>query len=106
LPTADGMRLGAVLVLLALAGVLAGSAAAYARPVTAADRALLARPATPEEKIAERVAERLTGHANVSVRCGDMGISDPNIETPTYWSAQCKDGGKYDLRPASHAWPS
>ena len=27
-------------------------------------------------------------------------------ETPAYWSAQCRDGGKYDLRPGSHAWPS
>ena len=26
--------------------------------------------------------------------------------TPTYWSAQCRDGGKYDLRPASRGWPS
>ncbi len=26
--------------------------------------------------------------------------------TPTYWSADCRDGGKYDLRPASHGWPS
>ena len=26
--------------------------------------------------------------------------------TPTYWSADCRDGGKYDLRPTSHAWPS
>ena len=26
--------------------------------------------------------------------------------TPTYWSADCRDGGKYDLRPASHNWPS
>jgi hypothetical protein len=26
--------------------------------------------------------------------------------TPMYWSAECRDGGKYDLRPASHAWPS
>jgi hypothetical protein len=26
--------------------------------------------------------------------------------TPTYWSAECRDGGKYDLRPASHNWPS
>ncbi len=23
-----------------------------------------------------------------------------------YWSAECRDGGKLDLRPASHAWPS
>jgi hypothetical protein len=27
-------------------------------------------------------------------------------DTPQYWSAQCRDGGKYDLRPNSHAWPS
>jgi hypothetical protein len=26
--------------------------------------------------------------------------------TPTYWSAECRDGGKYDLRPVSHSWPS
>jgi hypothetical protein len=26
--------------------------------------------------------------------------------TPTYWSADCRDGGKYDLRPATHGWPS
>jgi hypothetical protein len=26
--------------------------------------------------------------------------------TPAYWSPECRDGGKYDLRPASHAWPS
>jgi hypothetical protein len=26
--------------------------------------------------------------------------------TPTYWSAECRDGGKYDLRPTSHSWPS
>jgi len=25
---------------------------------------------------------------------------------PWYWSAECRDGGKLDLRPASHAWPS
>jgi hypothetical protein len=28
------------------------------------------------------------------------------LTTPTYWSAECRDGGKYDLRPASHNWPS
>jgi hypothetical protein len=27
-------------------------------------------------------------------------------ETPLYWSPECRDGGRYDLRPASHAWPS
>lgn len=28
------------------------------------------------------------------------------LDTPQYWSAQCRDGGKYDLRKSSHAWPS
>jgi hypothetical protein len=28
------------------------------------------------------------------------------LSTPAYWSAQCRDGGKYDLRASSHAWPS
>ena len=214
------MRGAAVLLgLLVLVCVVAGEAPAYARPVTAADRALLARPATAEEKIAEHVAEELTGHPNVSVRCLRMHLYFQNVlgvtpmldghafdyfllepevctyldwfhddparwdprtcapsdcrhvvpmawsletvahetyhllgftneaqvdcygmqsiwlvanklgasvaeaqayaalfahdlyplrrtETPTYWSAQCRDGGKYDLRPATHAWPS
>ncbi|MGZ8715941.1 MAG: hypothetical protein ACXWYO_02410 [Gaiellaceae bacterium] len=26
--------------------------------------------------------------------------------TPAYWSAECRDGGRYDLRPATHGWPS
>jgi hypothetical protein len=26
--------------------------------------------------------------------------------TPAYWSAQCKDGGKLDLRPSLARWPS
>jgi hypothetical protein len=26
--------------------------------------------------------------------------------TPSYWSPECRDGGKYDLRPSSSAWPS
>jgi hypothetical protein len=25
---------------------------------------------------------------------------------PEYWSAQCRDGGKLDLRPKTHGWPS
>ncbi len=25
---------------------------------------------------------------------------------PEYWSAECRDGGKLDLRPDSHGWPS
>lgn len=215
----DLVRSAAAILLLVLAGVLAAGAYASARPVTAHDRALLARPATAEEKIAEEVAERLSGHRDVAVRCGSIGIVDPRVlgvtpmldghafdyflmrpaectyltwfhesparwdprtcaaadcaytvaitwalqtvahesyhllgfrneaqvdcygmqsiwfvatrlgapvpeaqalaslfatriyplrrvETPTYWSPECKDGGKYDLRPASHAWPS
>ena len=65
-----------VLVVVALAGVFAVAAHATARPVNAQDRALLARPATAEEKIAEHVAERLTHHASVSVRCGPL--AEPN----------------------------
>jgi hypothetical protein len=203
---------------LVLAGVLAAGAHASARPVTPEDRALLARPATTEERIAERVAERLTRHPDVSVRCGTLnepsfvlGLTpilnghafdyflmrpaectylawfaesparwDPRscspgdckhvvdvdwalqtvahesyhllgytneaqvdcygmqsiwfvasslgasvvesqalaqlfatriyplrrVETPAYWSSECRDGGRYDLRPASHSWPS
>ncbi len=188
--------------------------------MTPADRALLARPATAEEKVAEGVAERLTGHRHVSVRCLRMHLDFRNVlgvtpmlngrafdyflvepevctyltwfresparwdprtcapsdcryiapmawsletiahesyhllgytneaqvdcygmqsiwfvatklgatvvrgtgvraalrdsscirsrrtETPTYWSPECRDGGAYDLRPKSHAWPS
>jgi hypothetical protein len=213
------VRPALVLAVVALAGALAATAFGSARPVTAADRALLARPATAEERVAERVAERLTGHRQVAVRCGNTGVPDPNVlgatpmqndhafdyflmrpaectyltwfhqapkrwdprtcarsdcryvgnitwaletvahesyhllgytneaqvdcygmqsiwfvaarlgasvaeaqafgalfaqhfyplrrtETPTYWSPQCRDGGAYDLRPASHGWPS
>jgi hypothetical protein len=27
-------------------------------------------------------------------------------QTPAYWSVQCRDGGKYDLRPTLARWPS
>ncbi|HZQ89441.1 MAG TPA: hypothetical protein VFA42_05495 [Gaiellaceae bacterium] len=213
------MRSGALIIAAAAAAVLAAGAQASARPATAHDRALLARPATSEERIAEVVAERLTAHRHVEVRCGDTGVADPNvlgvtpmlnghafdyflmrpaectylawfrqapkrwdprtcapadcrytvdiawalqtvahesyhllgytneaqvdcygmqsiwfvatrlgaplseaealaqlfaqqiyplrrIETPTYWSPECRDGGTYDLRPSSSAWPS
>jgi hypothetical protein len=213
------VRAGAGIVVLVLAAVLAAGAQASARPATARDRALLARSATHEETIAESVAERLTSHASVEVRCGNTGVADPNVlgvtpmqnghafdyflmrpaectylawfrqsparwdprtcapadcryavdiawalqtvahesyhllgytneaqvdcygmqsiwfvatrlgaslseaealaqlfaqriyplrrtETPTYWSPQCRDGGAYDLRPNSSAWPS
>jgi hypothetical protein len=206
------------LVVVALAGLFAAAAHASARPIRAQDRALLARPATAEERVAEQVAERLTRHPSVSVRCGPLGEPsgvlgvtpflnghafdyflmrpeectylawfhqaparwDPRscasadcqyairmvfafqtvahesyhllgytneaqvncygmqsiwfvatslgaslpesqafaqlfatrlypmarIQTPAYWSPECRDGGRYDLRPASHAWPS
>jgi hypothetical protein len=59
-------------VALCLACAVAGAArAGDARPVTSADRALLARPATYEERIAQQVARRLT-HINASVRCGSL----------------------------------
>ena len=72
------MRVWPILVAIALAGALAVAAHASARPVTALDRALLARPATYEEQIAEQVARRLTGH-DASVRCGSLGTSNPNV---------------------------
>jgi hypothetical protein len=72
------MRVWLILPALALAGALATAAHASARPVTKLDRALLARPATYEEQIAEQVARRLTGH-DASVRCGSLGTSNPNV---------------------------
>jgi hypothetical protein len=27
-------------------------------------------------------------------------------QTPQYWSPECRDGGRYDLRRSSSAWPS
>lgn len=213
------MRVALAAAALCLVGALAGTArAGDARPVTAADRALLARPATYEETIAQQVARRLT-HIDASVRCGNLhgapsyvlGITpeqagrafgyflmrpaectylawfhddparwDPDscvesdcsyvvgilnaletvshesyhllgyaneaqvecygmqslwfvasklgaraaeaetlaqyyatrlypnrrVQSPAYWSAQCRDGGKYDLRPALTGWPS
>src|SRR5438067_13618436 len=72
------MRVWVVLLTAVTVGVLAATAQATARPVTAQDRALLARPATAEEQVAEQVARRLTGH-KASVRCGSIGVSSPNI---------------------------
>ncbi len=72
------MRLVPILAAVVLAGTLAASASATARPVTPQDRALLARPATYEEQSAQQVARRLTGH-NASVRCGAIGVSDPRV---------------------------
>jgi hypothetical protein len=212
------VRVCCLLLAIAIAGLAAGTAGATARPVTAQDRALLARPATYEERIAEQVARRLTGH-DASVRCGAIGEQDPRVlgvtpllngqsfdyflmrplectylawfhqaparwdprtcagddcayvgpitmalavvahesyhllgytneaqvecyglqsiwfvadelgatvpeaqalaslyatrmypqrraQTPRYWSAECRDGGRYDLRPNLHRWPS
>src|SRR6476660_9506765 len=73
------MRALLVLAAIFVAAVFAASAyGSDARPVTAQDKALLARPATYEEQIAEQVARRLTGH-NASVRCGALGMSNPNV---------------------------
>ena len=207
---------------IALAVMVAASAHAAARPLRPADAALLNRPATAEERVAEAVAKRLT-RLSPAVRCGDLGVSAPGgglvtgitllpphgpadyflllpqmctylslfrqspesydpdacqdsaclqrasnvalalatvshesyhvlgyrlekqvecygmqsiwfvatslgatvaegqriaayywrttyaerrVQTPTYWSAECRDGGTYDLRPATHGWPS
>lgn len=216
------MRLRALLATVALAAVAVSSAHAQARPLRPADAALLKRPATAYERVAEAVAKRLT-RLSPSVRCGPLGVSAPpglqvtgvtllpphgpadyflllpdmcnylawfhqdperydpdtcgdnaclqlaakaafalatvahesyhvlgyrtenqvecygmqsiwfvatslgatvaegqhiaafywrttyaqrRLATPTYWSAECRDGGRYDLRPASHNWPS
>ena len=64
----------AVLVVAAVSVAAVFAASAYgsdARPVTAQDKKLLARPATYEEQIAEQVTRRLTGHS-ASVRCGAL----------------------------------
>jgi hypothetical protein len=80
------------------AGVFAATAGATARPVTAQDRALLARPATSEEVVAEQVARRLTHH-NASVRCGPLSGEPASVlgVTPVL------DGHSFDyflMRPA------
>lgn len=80
------MRAAALLAAIALAGLAAASAHAEARPLTTQDRALLARPATFEETIGEQVAGRLT-RRTVAVRCGALGVAEPNILGVTPWSA-------------------
>ena len=72
------MRVWTVFAAIALAGALAAAAHASARPVTPQDRALLARQSTYEERIAEQVTKRLTGH-DASVRCGSLGTSNANV---------------------------
>ena len=72
------MRVSFLLAAAVAAGAFAASARATARPVTPQDRALLSRPATAEEQIAEQVARRLTHH-EASVRCGPIGEGNPNI---------------------------
>jgi len=72
------VRVSSLLAAALAAGLFAASAHATARPVTAKDRALLARRATAEEQVAQQVADRLTRH-QVSVRCGAIGESNPNI---------------------------
>ncbi len=73
------MRVWSLFAAAALACGLAASASAHVRPANAQDRALLARPATFEEQIAEQVARRLTGHQAAAVRCGKIGESDSRV---------------------------
>jgi hypothetical protein len=80
-----------VVAVLVLAGVFAAAAHATARPVNAHDRALLKRPATAEELIAEHVAERLTRHANVSVRCGSLGEPSSVLGVTPVWNRRSFD---------------
>jgi hypothetical protein len=92
------MRVSLLLAVLALAGVLAASVSAQVRPVNAQDRALLARPATSEEQIAEQVARRLTGR-QAAVRCGKIGESNPAVLGVTPF----QNGSSFDyfvMRPA------
>ncbi len=92
------MRVVALLGATVLAAAAASVAHAEARPLSAQDKALLARHATYEEQIGEQVARRLTGHS-VSVRCGAIGASSPNVLGVTPWGA----GGPVDyflMRPA------
>ncbi|MDX6466647.1 MAG: hypothetical protein QOI27_1687, partial [Gaiellaceae bacterium] len=70
------MRLRALLCTVALAGLAASSAHAQARPLRPGDAALLNRPATVDEGIAEAVAKRLT-RLSPSVRCGPLGLDVP-----------------------------
>jgi hypothetical protein len=72
------MRLRILLLAVLAAGLAAASAHASARPVTPEDKKLLARTATYEERIAEAVAARLTGH-QASVRCGPIGSSNSRV---------------------------
>ena len=72
------MRIVALVGSAAAACLLAASAQASARPVTEQDKELLARASTYEERIAEQVTRRLTGHA-ASVRCGSLGTSNANV---------------------------
>jgi hypothetical protein len=67
------MRVWVVLVAAVTVGVLAATAVATVRPLRPGDAALLRRPATYEERIAEQVAARLT-HLKPEVRCGPLGI--------------------------------
>jgi hypothetical protein len=67
------MRLSALLAVLVLAALLATVAHATVRPLRPSDAALLNRPATYEEQIAEQVAARLT-HLHPKVRCGPLGV--------------------------------
>jgi len=46
------------------------------------------------------------GETLASLYANQMYPTRRTSSHPEYWSAECRDGGKLDLRPASHAWPS
>jgi hypothetical protein len=46
------------------------------------------------------------GETLASLYANQMYPSRRTSAHPEYWSAECRDGGKLDLRPALHAWPS
>jgi hypothetical protein len=46
------------------------------------------------------------GETLASLYANQMYPTRRTSEHPEYWSAECRDGGKLDLRPKSTAWPS
>jgi hypothetical protein len=76
------------LLVLAVALALVAPAAAIVYPVRPSDGPLLARPATPEERLAESVATRLTGHPAVArcsaihLKTGELGMTPFLNDTP------------------------
>jgi len=92
------MRSRLVVCVLAIAGALVPVAHAQVRPLRPSDAALLSRPPTYEERIAEQVAARLT-HLHPEVRCGQLGGAvGPRILGVTLFDAK-GPAGYFLLRP-------